>query len=57
VVRKKRLTVRVHLALPRVMAEDLDYLLRQDGRSIAEFVRSLISQAVKDARKKIVTPG
>ena len=49
--RLRRYTLRLHILVPRIMREDLDFVLRLDGRSLGEYVRSLIAQDLKAHRE------
>lgn len=49
-------TKRISVDLPKPLKDDLDRMLLRDGRKIAEFVRSLIAQAIREDRNRISPP-
>ena len=49
-VRPKRLSRKLTILLPAQLKRDLDKLVVDDGRSMAEVCRSLFSQALREKR-------
>jgi predicted DNA-binding protein len=42
---------RLSIPLPKVMKRDLLELLEKDGRKVCEYVRALIGEAIREAKR------
>ena len=55
--RRRARMIRIHVAMSRRMREELEAALTQDGRSLGEFIRTLIFYELRYGHKKIVPPS